>query len=153
MTQGQRILRVLADGRWHSTSNIHRQAGNMIVHSRVAELRTRGHEIEHRHVPGRRGACAHQYRWLNPPERSGGAPAFVAPKIPRSTETRYRIYSQAFGSPVCIATAATAEDLGVALVTMGREGQFDGVLVGVMDAPTEGVPGTWLVKPWREGDA
>ncbi len=148
-SQCSRVLAALGDGRWHSVAAIHRQAGTMRLNSRVAELRKRGHVIEHRTVPGKRGACGHQYRLLNPPAQDT-APKFVAPKIPRTAATRYRIYTLGIGSPHCIAAAATPEDLGVALVTMGAEGQFDGVLVGVMDAPTEGEPGRWLVKPWRE---
>lgn len=150
MTHGERILRVLADGRWHSTSNIHRQAGNMIVHSRIAALRKRGHLIEHEHVPGKQGAAAHRYRWLNIPDEYRAReqpPAMADPGIPNSPATRYRIYSRVYDDLRCIAAAPTPEALGVALVTMGEEGEFDGKLVGVMDRPGD-EPGTWIVKPW-----
>lgn len=151
MTHGERILWVLSDGKFHSTANIHRQAGNMIVHSRIAELRSKGHAIEHEHVPGRIGAQAHRYRWTNIPEdcpyRARETPVMADPGIPNSPETRYRIYTRVYDDLRCIAAAATPEALGVALVTMGLEGEFDGFLVGVMDRPGD-EPGTWIVKPW-----
>ena len=34
----------------------------MILHSRVSDLRKRGHNIEGRHVPGRSGAHGYEYR-------------------------------------------------------------------------------------------
>ena len=46
-----------------------------------------------------------------------------------------------------IATCATPEAVGVALVTLGREGEWDECPVGVLD--TEGETGQkWLVRPW-----
>ena len=46
-----------------------------------------------------------------------------------------------------VATCDTAEALGVALVTLGREGEWDECPVGVLD--TQGETGKkWLVKPW-----
>ena len=46
-----------------------------------------------------------------------------------------------------IATCATPEAVGVALVTLGREGEWDDCPVGVLD--TQGETGKkWLVRPW-----
>lgn len=46
-----------------------------------------------------------------------------------------------------VATCATPEAVGVALVTLGREGEWDECPVGVLD--TMGEPGQkWIVKPW-----
>lgn len=46
-----------------------------------------------------------------------------------------------------IATCATPEAIGVALVTLGREGEFDECPIGLLD--TEGETGQkWLVRPW-----
>jgi hypothetical protein len=46
-----------------------------------------------------------------------------------------------------IATCATPEAVGVALVTLGREGEWTECPVGVLD--TEGETGQkWILKPW-----
>lgn len=46
-----------------------------------------------------------------------------------------------------VATCATPEAVGVALVTLGREGEWDECPVGVLD--TEGETGEkWVVRPW-----
>jgi hypothetical protein len=46
-----------------------------------------------------------------------------------------------------VATCGTPEALGVAIVTLGREGEFDDCPVGVLDS--EGETGRkWLVSPW-----
>jgi hypothetical protein len=46
-----------------------------------------------------------------------------------------------------VATCATAEAVGVALVTLGREGEWDECPVGVLD--TMGEPGEkWILRPW-----
>lgn len=62
-SQSARVLAVLADGRWHTVSNIHARAGTMRLNSRTAELRARGHNIICRRVPGALpGPDAYQYR-------------------------------------------------------------------------------------------
>lgn len=62
-SQNDRILAVLRDGEWWSTEQIHRRAGFSRLNSRIAELRKRGHVIEHRFVPEEaRGPRAHEYR-------------------------------------------------------------------------------------------
>lgn len=45
LSQCDRILRVLSDGRPHSMQEIHRLVGFCRLNSRVAELRKRGHRI------------------------------------------------------------------------------------------------------------
>lgn len=46
-----------------------------------------------------------------------------------------------------VATCATPEALGVALVTLGREGEWEGCPVGILD--TLGETGEkWIVRPW-----
>jgi hypothetical protein len=47
-----------------------------------------------------------------------------------------------------VATATDPESMGVALVTLGREGEWDECPIGILD--TEGETGKkWLVSPWQ----
>jgi hypothetical protein len=46
MTHCERVLALLSDGQPHTHHELY--ALNVIAHSRVAELRKRGYEIEHR---------------------------------------------------------------------------------------------------------
>lgn len=61
-SQNHRILRVLGDGDWHTTAEIHRRAGFSRLNSRVAELRSRGFVIECERVSGESGARGYAYR-------------------------------------------------------------------------------------------
>jgi hypothetical protein len=62
---------------------------------------------------------------------------------------RYRIYRQIYDEIDLVATASTAEDVGVALVTLGREGAFSGACVGLLDTRgNEDEPGVWIIHPW-----
>ena len=46
-----------------------------------------------------------------------------------------------------VATCATPEALGVAIVTLGREGEWEGCPLGCLD--TMGEPGEkWIFRPW-----
>ena len=46
-----------------------------------------------------------------------------------------------------IATCGSPEALGVAIVTLAREGEWEGCPIGILD--TLGEPGEkWLVRPW-----
>jgi hypothetical protein len=45
------------------------------------------------------------------------------------------------------ATATDPESVGVALVTLGREGELEGCPVGLLDRP-EGQTGKWIILPW-----
>jgi hypothetical protein len=58
-SQNDQILDLLADGHWHTTAAI-LHAVPCIVHSRIAEIKSRGHLIEHR--GGGSGAQNHEYR-------------------------------------------------------------------------------------------
>lgn len=60
MTHAEMILDLLRDGRWHTASELY--ALHVIAHSRIAELRRKGHVIEHRQVG--RGSAGHEYRLL-----------------------------------------------------------------------------------------
>lgn len=160
-TQVSRILAVLGDGEWHSTAEVHSRAGYSRLNSRISDLRRQGNQIEHRHLEGRTGTRAHQYRWLNPTpgltlpaanlDRPKGPPPLVNDEVPRDTAHRYRIYCvPRYGEQTLIGWAATPEGVGKRLCEMGARGQLDGCVVGVLD--THGVaaeekPGTWLWNP------
>lgn len=58
-SQCEKIMRVLEDGEWHTTSEILRAVPS-IVHSRIAELRKRGYIIEHERTGS--GAQGSRYR-------------------------------------------------------------------------------------------
>ena len=57
-----RVLEALQDGQWHTTHDLYIEVGNMILHSRVSDLRKKGHNVEGRHVPGQTGAHGYEYR-------------------------------------------------------------------------------------------
>ena len=61
---------------------------------------------------------------------------------------RFRIYRLCDGELEIVATCGTPEAVGVALVTLAREGEFDKCPIGVMDRPAGQKTGTWLVRPW-----
>ncbi len=76
----QRILDALQDGQWHTTHALYIEVGPMILHSRVSDLRKRGHNVEGRHVPGQTGAEGYEYRL-------GPSVTYVAvPKVRRPVE-------------------------------------------------------------------
>jgi hypothetical protein len=56
------ILEALRDGEWHTTASLYRECGPMILHSRISDLRKKGHNVEGRHVPGETGADGYEYR-------------------------------------------------------------------------------------------
>lgn len=63
MSHCDRILDALRDGEWHTTADIYKATGGfLILHSRVSDLRKKGHNVEGRHVPGRTGADGYEYR-------------------------------------------------------------------------------------------
>ena len=64
MSHCDRILDALRDGEWHSTHALYIEVGPMILHSRVSDLRKKGHNVEGRHVPGRTGSDGYEYRLL-----------------------------------------------------------------------------------------
>src|SRR3990172_6338070 len=70
---------------------------------------------------------------------------------PRDERNRFRIYRvKDGGEPELVATAATPGAVGLALVTLGREGEFDDQAVGVLDAlaDPEKATGSWVLTPW-----
>lgn len=71
MTHCERVLELLSDGREHSHHELY--ALNVVAHSRVAELRKRGHKIEQRRVAGDDGKpdYIYQLRSLREPEPRG----------------------------------------------------------------------------------
>lgn len=70
-----------------------------------------------------------RHEWARDPEERYGV--YVVVPLPRPTEPRQ------------LATCAQ-DGIGVALVTLAAEGEFDGLSVGVLD----GVTGTWIVNPY-----
>ena len=58
------ILHALRDGAWKTTHTLYIEVGPMILHSRISDLRKKGHNVEGRHVPGRTGADGYEYRLL-----------------------------------------------------------------------------------------
>lgn len=62
-SQCERILAVLADGKLHTTAEIHQRAGYSRLNSRIAELRKRGRNIQYEFVGGV-GPSAHAYRLI-----------------------------------------------------------------------------------------
>ena len=153
-THCQRVLAVLGDGLPHSTSELYRRAGPMILHSRVAELRKRGHTIVCEHVSGKHGAAAYRYTWLDAPpqkpaERGNGQLRLSTDEVaPRIQSERYRIFRvRNGGPPEIVATVGTPEAIGVALLTLGREGEFEDYCVGVQDVFAEKGK-QWVIRPW-----
>ena len=158
-SQNSRILRVLGDEHWHTTANLYRKCGGMILHSRISELRKHGFEIDHEVIPGKSGALGHRYRLLNSPSPAD-LDAIVGPvvnassgipreDVPRDLAHRFRIYKMVYDELVLLATASTAEDVGVAIVALGNEGQLAGGCLGLLDTHgTDEARGSWTVQPW-----
>jgi hypothetical protein len=129
----------------------------MILHSRIADLRKKGHDILHEHVPGKRGAAAHRYTWVDaPPQPAQQSFNLTTDEIaPRTEAERYRIFRvKDAGAPEIVATVASREAVGVAICRLGEEGEFDDFCIGVQDAldrwdAKQGkYVGKWLVLPW-----
>ncbi len=60
-----RVLNALRDGQWRTSAWLYRNGcEHMILHSRISDLRAKGHNVEGRHVPGKTGADGYQYRLL-----------------------------------------------------------------------------------------
>lgn len=64
---------------------------------------------------------------------------------------RYRIYRLRAGDLQLIATTASAQGVGLALVTLHEEGEFSGGddSIGVLDTAND--PGNWIVHPFTLG--
>lgn len=159
-SQAARILRVLADGKWHTAAKIERAAGKSRLSARVSELRRRGFQIEHERVPGKAGLLGHRYRLLGKPEipeapeRPDELIRLDRNAIPRTAEHRYRIYRQRYDELELVATAENACELGKKLVEFGRAKQFVGSCVGVLDTfGTNEIQGDWVLDPFDVNDA
>lgn len=153
-SQCDRILDALRHGGWMTTAAIHREAGFSRLNSRVSELRKRGHVIEHEHVPGKTGAKGSRYRWVGAPAPTAPEQLeFVAPSVPRTPDERFRLYARGKGRDLrLLATCATPEAVGVAVATLGAEGEFEGKAFGLLDTyGTDERTGTWIVNPWGGG--
>ncbi len=90
MSQCQRILEVLSDHEFHTSEELYRRLGGMVLHSRIADLRKQGHTILGEHVPGKTGTQGYRYR-LEP------------------SDTRARV----FGQPVTNVTAEYLRKMSV----------------------------------------
>jgi hypothetical protein len=65
-------------------------------------------------------------------------------------EERYRIYRRRGRTLTQLATAPTAQAMGLAVVTLHEEGEWDDRdRVGVIDGDTR----AWVVNPFVSGDA
>lgn len=165
-SQNGRILAALASGRWQTTRTIHAKAGTCRLNSRMAELRRHGYRIEHERVPGvADGPRAHRYRLVGTPggqpiidlahDLAARAAAVDAIEIPRDPEHRYRIYAATEDGVLVgpVATCPDEESVGVAICTLGREGQWGRSCIGILDsgATENGTPptGAWLVNPFE----
>lgn len=159
-SQNARILRALADGRWHSVAQIHRRAGTSRLNSRVSELRSKhGFTIEHERLPGRNGALGHRYRLVNPPPAAELKALFdphpapvltlVRDEIPRNLEHRYRVYRMVYDELELLGTASEPEEVGLVIIQLGEQGAFNHSCIGLLDTHgTDEEPGTWIVHPW-----
>jgi len=66
-SQNARLLDALADGEWHTSTELHERCGYMRTNSRIAELRSHGHRILGESVPGKTGTDGYRYRLLVEP--------------------------------------------------------------------------------------
>jgi hypothetical protein len=162
-SQNARILAVLWDGQRHTVPEIHRRAGGCRLNSRISELRRHGCEIECDRDPRRKGAGAYGYRLVAtppglepPPEQAEWARMLADAEqrrasVPRDAEHRLRLYGIRDGDVLdVLGTAATAADLGVLIVELGRRGGLHHLCLGVLDTfGRDTNAGTWLVNPWE----
>ena len=65
MSHCDRSLHALRNGKWRTTASLYQELGGMILHSRISDLRAKGHNVEGRHVPGRTGADGYEYRLVS----------------------------------------------------------------------------------------
>lgn len=84
----------------------------------------------------------------------GGGTTWIGDESPDSTlrssemEERFALYRLCpNGDHDLVATCGTPEAVGVALVTLGREGEWEGCAFGVLD--TLGAKNQkWIIRPW-----
>jgi hypothetical protein len=173
VTQADRILAVLLDGREHTLAEIHRKAGHSIVHSRISDLRKKGCVIDHRTKPHKKGATASVYRLVSAPAeavmagaRAGHVAALLRHQwdederiareqreaVPRDDSHRFRVYGVGEAGILRILDTAPTEGLlGSVILRLGREGRLRGLCLGVLDTHgTDTASGTWVVNPWDQ---
>lgn len=155
-SQNARILAVLADGKPKTVPTIHRRAGSCRLNSRVAELRSYGYDIVCERLPHRKGASAYRYTWIGAPGipevEDDGFTLSPDDWAPRTPEQRYRIYRVSADALLeLVATVGSPEAVGVALVTLGEEGEFPaGTCVGIGDTRgTPDQPMVWVLNPFN----
>lgn len=61
----ERVASILADGAWHTSDELYRRT-RCIVHSRIADLRRKGWEIEYQRLDGNT-TRHHRYRVIRRP--------------------------------------------------------------------------------------
>ena len=152
LTEAERVLHVLADGAWHTTTEIRRRAAIHTVGERVKKLRVTGAKIDSERIPR---SHHFRYQWRNIPANLRLAvedgPQPMVGEVPRTQATRFRIYVvPRFGEQLLMDTAATEEEVGRKIVALGNQGQLDGCCLGLLD--TRGIakevfPGKWLLNP------
>ncbi len=156
-----RVLAALADGRPHTTRQLYRECGPMILHSRIADLRAKGYDIACEHIAGKgTGAGAYRYTWIGAPPDTAITPGQmtlttdeIAPRVPSE---RYRIFRvRNGGAPEIMATVGTESAIWPAIRLLAEEGDLDDACLGVMDALDHQVNGKWVGKwlllPYQKG--
>ena len=154
-----RVLAVLSDGQPHTTRDLYRRCGGMVLHSRISDLRAKGYRIECQHIAGKgTGAGAYRYQWLDAPGKAvnGARPALRDKRIAEyDYRQRYRFYQPGMGDEdqvwVGCAGAETLGGLGVMLAQFIEEEEIDPRQpLGIMDTRpwATGEPGKWLALPY-----
>jgi hypothetical protein len=88
------LLELLGDGGEHTLTDILRasidQRGHgLTVHSRVADLRKQGHEIEHVTIRGAERGAGHAYRLVLARPESPSSPALLTPEPSDDKDSGY----------------------------------------------------------------
>jgi hypothetical protein len=76
---------------------------------------------------------------------------YVTPEVIHPAE-RFAVYRLCDGDErnlQLIATCASPEAVGVVIITLGREGEWDDCPVGVLDRMAEDDQPKWVLKPWK----
>jgi hypothetical protein len=159
-----KVLAALSDGKSHTTRQLYREVGPMILHSRVADLRKRGYRIECDHIPGKgTGAGAYRYIWVDAPGVPSGGNGQaqmtittddIAPRVPAEQFRIFRVRNG--GAPEILATVGNESEIWPAIRLMSEEGMLDDACLGVMDALDHQDAngkwvGKWLLLPYQKG--
>jgi hypothetical protein len=154
-SQNARVLRALADGRWHSSAEIQRKSGPAVrINSRISDLRSKGYAVVSGRKPGQ-GATSYRYRLLEPLDQAtvmalitrDEEGALDRKETPRDASHRYRIYRMVYDELELLATA-TRDNVGVTLIELGEQGRFGSSCVGLLDTHGKEEPGSWIIHPW-----